>query len=81
MNKSANISSGSSSTKESSAGAQSQNSKGTSGANANFWPNVINKLKEERKAMLFSNLNNTSAVMLDDMTGWHTICKWSKQFW
>ena len=68
MNKSANISSGSSSTKESSAGAQSQNSKGTSGANANFWPNVINKLKEERKAMLFSNLNNTSAVMLDDMT-------------
>ena len=68
MNKSANISLSSSSTKESSAGAQSQNSKGTSGANANFWPNVINKLKEERKAMLFSNLNNTSAVMLDDMT-------------
>ncbi len=68
VNKSANISLSSSSTKESSAGAQSQNSKGTSGANANFWPNVINKLKEERKAMLFSNLNNTSAVMLDDMT-------------
>ena len=68
MNKSANISLSSSSTKESSAGAQSQNSKGTSGADANFWSNVINKLKEERKAMLFSNLNNTSAVMLDDMT-------------
>ena len=34
----------------------------------NFWANVINKLKEERKAMLFSNLNNTKAVLLDDMT-------------
>ena len=42
--------------------------KSTAGGNANFWPNVINRLKEERKAMLFSNLNNTSAVMLDDMT-------------
>ena len=42
--------------------------KGTSGGNTNFWPNVINRLKEERKAMLFSNLNNTNAVMLDDMT-------------
>ena len=39
-----------------------------SASGGNFWPNVINKLKEERKAMLFSNLNNTSAVMLDDMT-------------
>ena len=34
----------------------------------NFWQNVINKLKEERKAMLYSNLNNTRAVLLDDMT-------------
>lgn len=34
----------------------------------NFWENVINKLKEERKAMLYSNLNNTRAVLLDDMT-------------
>ncbi len=34
----------------------------------NFWANVINKLKEERKAMLFSNLNNTKAILLDDMT-------------
>ena len=42
--------------------------KSTAGGNANFWPNVINRLKEERKAMLFSNLNNTNAVMLDDMT-------------
>ena len=42
--------------------------KGTSSGNTNFWPNVINRLKEERKAMLFSNLNNTNAVMLDDMT-------------
>ena len=39
-----------------------------SASGGNFWPNVINKLKEERKAMLFSNLNNTNAVMLDDMT-------------
>ena len=39
-----------------------------SASGGNFWTNVINKLKEERKAMLFSNLNNTSAVMLDDMT-------------
>ena len=42
--------------------------KGTSSGNTNFWPNVINRLKEERKAMLFSNLNNTNVVMLDDMT-------------
>ena len=42
---------------------------GTSDVNsAEFWPNVINRLKEERKAMLFSNLNNTKAVLLDDMT-------------
>ena len=33
-----------------------------------FWENVINKLKEERKAMLYSNLSNTKAVLLDDMT-------------
>ena len=33
-----------------------------------FWQNVINKLKEERKAMLYSNLTNTKAVLLDDMT-------------
>ena len=39
-----------------------------SASGGNFWPNVINKLKEEKKAMLFSNLNNTNAVMLDDMT-------------
>ena len=54
--------------KANSVGVLGQNSKVNSGNNANFWPNVINKLKEERKAMLFSNLNNTSAVMLDDMT-------------
>ena len=33
-----------------------------------FWNNVINKLKEERKAVLYSNLNNTKAILLDDMT-------------
>ncbi len=33
-----------------------------------FWNNVISKLKEERKAVLYSNLNNTKAVLLDDMT-------------
>ena len=54
--------------KANSVGVLGQNSKVNSGNNVNFWPNVINKLKEERKAMLFSNLNNTSAVMLDDMT-------------
>ena len=37
-------------------------------AGEDFWTNVINKLKEERKAMLFSNLNNTKAVIIDDMT-------------
>ena len=42
--------------------------KKTPSNNVDFWPNVINKLKEERKAMLFSNLNNTTAVMIDDMT-------------
>ena len=57
-----------SNTKANSVGVLGQNSKVNSGNNVNFWPNVINKLKEERKAMLFSNLNNTSAVMLDDMT-------------
>ena len=40
----------------------------SSKSNSDFWANVINKLKEERKAMLFSNLNNTKAVLLDDMT-------------
>ena len=40
----------------------------SSKSNADFWANVIDKLKEERKAMLFSNLNNTKAVLLDDMT-------------
>ena len=35
---------------------------------ADFWKNVIDKLKEERKAMLYSNLSNTRAVLLDDMT-------------
>ena len=43
-------------------------SKVGSQSSENFWANVINKLKEERKAMLFSNLNNTKAVLLDDMT-------------
>lgn len=38
------------------------------GKSEDFWKNVIEKLKEERKAMLYSNLNNTKAVMLDDMT-------------
>ena len=33
-----------------------------------FWINVINTLKEERKAMLYSNLANTKAILLDDMT-------------
>lgn len=37
-------------------------------AGEGFWTNVINKLKEERKAMLYSNLNNTKAILLDDMT-------------
>ncbi len=37
-------------------------------AGEEFWTNVINKLKEERKAMLYSNLNNTKAILLDDMT-------------
>ncbi len=43
-------------------------SKVGSQSSENFWANVIEKLKEERKAMLFSNLNNTKAVLLDDMT-------------
>ena len=33
-----------------------------------FWKNVINQLKEDRKAMLYSNLVNTRVIMLDDMT-------------
>lgn len=33
-----------------------------------FWNNVIEKLKEERKAVLYSNLSNTKAELLDDMT-------------
>ena len=33
-----------------------------------FWVNVIETLKEERMPMLYSNLANSKAVMLDDMT-------------
>lgn len=33
-----------------------------------FWQNVIDKLKEERKASIYAHLNNTKAVLLDDMT-------------
>lgn len=33
-----------------------------------FWPKVINELKEERKMMLATNLMNTAATMLNDMT-------------
>ena len=33
-----------------------------------FWNNVIAKLKEERKPMLYANLINTKAIVLDDMT-------------
>ena len=35
---------------------------------ADFWTKVIAKLKEERKPMLYANLMNTKAVILDDMT-------------
>lgn len=48
--------------------AKSGSTMSSSKSSADFWANVINKLKEERKAMLFSNLNNTKAVLLDDMT-------------
>ena len=33
-----------------------------------FWNKVIAKLKEERKPMLYANLVNTKATILDDMT-------------
>lgn len=33
-----------------------------------FWGNVINSLKEQRMPMLYSNLLNTKAILLDDMT-------------
>ena len=33
-----------------------------------FWPNVINKLKEEGKMLLASNLLNTTATLINDMT-------------
>ena len=36
--------------------------------NANFWLNVIETLKEQRMPMLYSNLVNSRAVILDDMT-------------
>lgn len=35
---------------------------------ADFWGNVIDTLKEQRMPMLYSNLLNTKAVLLDDMT-------------
>ena len=34
----------------------------------NFWSNVIDTLKEQRKPILYSNLINTNGVMIDDMT-------------
>ena len=34
----------------------------------NFWDNVINTLKEESKPILYTSLNNTKAVMINDMT-------------
>ena len=33
-----------------------------------FWPKIIDTLKEQRKMMLVSNLMNTVATMLNDMT-------------
>ena len=33
-----------------------------------FWPKIIQNLKEQRKMMLVSNLLNTVATMLNDMT-------------
>ena len=35
---------------------------------SDFWENVIASLKEAKKPMLYSNLMNTKAVKLDDMT-------------
>ena len=35
---------------------------------ASFWGNVIDSLKEQRMPILYSNLLNTSGVILDDMT-------------
>ena len=33
-----------------------------------FWPKIINQLKEDRKMLLASNLLNTIAILLNDMT-------------
>ncbi len=33
-----------------------------------YWPKIINELKTEGKIMLYTNLINTSAIQLDDMT-------------
>lgn len=33
-----------------------------------FWPKIINQLKEDRKMLLVSNLLNTTAILLNDMT-------------
>lgn len=33
-----------------------------------FWPNVINHLKEDRKMLLATNLINTVATLINDMT-------------
>ena len=45
-----------------------ENTENLNKKSADFWKNVIDKLKEERKAMLYSNLSNTRAILLDDMT-------------
>ena len=34
----------------------------------NFWENVTTSLKDEGKPVLYTSLNNTKAVMIDDMT-------------
>ena len=39
-----------------------------SSSGANFWGNVIENLKQARMPMLYSNLMNAKAVVLDDMT-------------
>ena len=33
-----------------------------------FWPKIINQLKEERKMLIASNLMNTMATLINDMT-------------
>ena len=38
------------------------------GENLNDWPKAINNLKKQGKVMLYANLINTDAVMLNDMT-------------